>query len=421
MSGSATDLERGGKSIPLREWTERALETVNISACNNANASFPSSFGADSSSWPVDIRRSLALSSDTYLSSALKVSRSLADQICQAEEGNYNGGGLQQILLPTPGTDWADRVVVHLSNDHLSIDEYKDGSGDVEPLPFPPQAQELSSDPRELQAMLNSLIPDESLFTREDNDEGEHSDETMNTASYHNVARAEISPSPKDGNMCGGNDKMQRIYSLGIAFYELFSGGERHPDITPQSSDSNPQDNIEPIPHDQAYEPGANGDSCSTFDLEGKLNILDRLDGDIGDDFFENLESTSAQTMPKKKKRPHQINGTMCSISVEPLKLKGLPSSLCVLIGNMIDCINGDLSGDEAYLNMSDVRSDLQLMLEKPHRFLHDLDLDKLAVTGLQLNEAVFGRDADFSVLKDSYRRSISGENELGIVVGQSG
>ncbi|KAL7536583.1 hypothetical protein ACHAXR_007263 [Thalassiosira sp. AJA248-18] len=49
------------------------------------------------------------------------------------------------------------------------------------------------------------------------------------------------------------------------------------------------------------------------------------------------------------------------------------------------------------------------------------MDFDKLSVTGLQLNEAVFGRDADFPALKDSYRRSISGQNELGIVAGPSG
>jgi len=85
----------------------------------------------------------------------------------------------------------------------------------------------------------------------------------------------------------------------------------------------------------------------------------------------------------------------------------------------MID--NGDVSGEEAYQSMSDVCCDLQLMLDKPNRFLYDIDIDKLAVTGLQLNEYMFGRDEDLSLLQGSYKRSISGQNECGIIVGPSG
>ncbi|KAL7541084.1 hypothetical protein ACHAXR_010617 [Thalassiosira sp. AJA248-18] len=62
-------------------------------------------------------------------------------------------------------------------------------------------------------------------------------------------------------------------------------------------------------------------------------------------------------------------------------------------------------------------------MLDKPSRFLYDIDIETLSVTGLQLNEAVFGRENDFSTLQNSYRRSVSGEHEpgIGIIVGPSG
>ncbi|KAL3800901.1 hypothetical protein ACHAW5_002052 [Stephanodiscus triporus] len=103
-------------------------------------------------------------------------------------------------------------------------------------------------------------------------------------------------------------------------------------------------------------------------------------------------------------------------------KKRGIPMS-CTLSSTSIEqlIMNGDLSGDEAYRAMSDVRCDLQLMLDKPDRFLHDMNLEKLAVTGLQLNEAVFGREMDFSALQDSYMRLISGVNECGVIVGPSG
>jgi predicted ATPase len=91
------------------------------------------------------------------------------------------------------------------------------------------------------------------------------------------------------------------------------------------------------------------------------------------------------------------------------------------LISNMLGNIDGNLSRDEAYLTMSDVQSDLQLMRDKSDRFLYDMNLEKLAVTGLQLNETVFGREVDFTDLQNSYRRSISGENECAIIVGPSG
>ena len=101
---------------------------------------------------------------------------------------------------------------MHSSNEHQSIDDYKE---DLQPLPF--SWQNPSSDPNELQALLNPAIHYESLFTGSDDEEGAStgrlSEVTM--ASFNNVARAEFSPSANDKI---GFDKgeMQRIYHLGI-------------------------------------------------------------------------------------------------------------------------------------------------------------------------------------------------------------
>ena len=108
------------KPIPLREWAERAVEAVEIpSLSNNETIMSP------------EIRKPLAISSYSYLSSALKVARSLADQACQVGESHDNinnnnedgldggdGGQQQQLQLPTPGPHWADQIVVHLSTNN---------------------------------------------------------------------------------------------------------------------------------------------------------------------------------------------------------------------------------------------------------------------------------------------------------------
>ena len=395
-------------TISLREWIERALESADIP--RPANESSASSLGPDSNDWSAVIRRTLAVSCDSYLTSALRVARSLADQCCEADENN----GGHQPLLPAPGTDWAARVVVHLSNEHQSIDDYKE---DLQPLPF--SWQNPSSDPKELQALLkSSIIHDESLFTGSDDDEGASTGRVskVNTAPYNNIARAEFSPSAND-KIGFHNGEMQRIYNLGIVFYELFSGGERPQKTDAQTKTVVNEADVDKKPYHHTL--------FSALDLSGRLSIFDEISDT--EYLFENsnnnhqpLDTTEENLMPRKK-RATPVSCTLSSISIEPLQRRGVPISLCNLIGNMIDSMNGDLSGDETYRAMPVVRSDLQLMLDKPNRFLYDMDCEKLAVTGLQLNDAVFGRDMDFSALQNSYRRSISGHNECGFIVGPSG
>ena len=113
---------------------------------------------------------------------------------------------------------------------------------------------------------------------------------------------------------------------------------------------------------------------------------------------------------------------------INQLKVLGIPTSLCNLIHNMIDSIHGDLSGNEAYKSMSDVQTDIQLLIDSPTKYLYDVNIDKLAVTGLQLDGYELGRDIEFGILQSSYRRSISisttpsnQSNECGIIVGPSG
>ena len=286
--------------ISLRRWIEHALEVVDIS-------------GPYRNDWPVHIRRSLAMSSDSFLISALRVALSLADQLCHL--GDIMGG---HQLVPTQGADWADQAVVHLSTECQRAND-PPHQVDVEPLPFlskPP-------DPRELQDMLNSLIPDQSLYTREDDDEEVCTDEKakLNVIPYHNVAWAEILPSPTGENSCDDDgDEIQRIYSLSVIFYEIFSGGERPPPTK--------KNNDETLSHYQA----------SALDFSRRLSFSDHTIGQ------QSLEIAKEKSIPRKKKVSQTCN-TLRLIRIEPrLKRKGVHISLCNLIGNMIDSMNRDLS-----------------------------------------------------------------------------
>ncbi|KAL3822933.1 hypothetical protein ACHAXA_011648 [Cyclostephanos tholiformis] len=391
--------------ISLREWIKCAVEAAGL-----ANELFASSYyDPDSNNWASGtIRRSSAVSSNPYLNSALVIARSLADQLCEKVDEN-SGGHLP--LSPAPGTDWADRVVVHLSNERHNIDDYTE---DLQPLPF--SSQRPSSDPKELQAMLNSVIPDLLSYTKNDDEEGASTciADEVNNVPFHDVVRVEFSHSQND-ELCSQISEMQRIYNLGLVFYELFSGGERPPEINTQNDTA-----------ESMRKHGVNEDDVDGEPLPlGRLSIFN--DDDDVEGIFKNsddccpLLDVNDENLMSRKKRASSSNCTSNAISIEPLRQKGLYVSLCDLINNMLDIINVDFIKDETYRTMTDVRNDLQQMLDKPDRFLHDLDLEKLAITGLQLNEAVFGRKMDFTDLQNSYRRSISGENECAVIVGPSG
>jgi len=371
----ASLLEEKSKSIPLKEWIQQAIKSVNAIAINNE--AFISTFGGDTSTWPEDIRHSLAITSNSYIFAALKVAYSLANQLCTIQNDEPQDGDSNiNISFPTPGdTDWIDQIIVHLSESTNSDDDERD----LQPLPLNnnPGIDTTSSE------LQNNII-----------------------STYLNVSRAEFLPcKAKEKSTSCSDDEMKQINSLGLVFYELFSGGEK-PSINERRDSSPSLQNTEQSSLDL---------SNRSLDLSNRLDISD-VDREIGDIKSQDTDKDD-ECLPNKKKGTQDVSKT--SSSMETLKLKGLPASICNLIGNMID--NGDVSGEEAYQSMSDVCCDLQLMLDKPNRFLYDLDMDKLAVTGLQLNEYMFGRDEDLSLLQGSYKRSISGQNECGIIVGPSG
>eukprot|EP00985_Skeletonema_marinoi_P012743 scaffold6221_cov216-Skeletonema_marinoi.AAC.1 len=249
--------------------------------------------------------------------------------MCKAEQEVTAGQS-----LPVPRTNWADSIVVHLHPDG-SRGRRSNFIGKT----TEEQTQNASED--DLDNIRAELLP--SLF-KSDNGDG-------------------VGVAKHDGS------RTQHIYSLGLVLYEIFSGGERPPEIEQQQNVATRSGDAE----------------TDDFSIQEELGDLDSLLVDHAAPF--DVES-----------------------QLKPLKGKRVPVQLCDLIANMIDCINGTLSGDDAYQSMTHVRDDLQLMLERPAIYLYDQDMGRISMTGLQLGDTVFGRNEELSSLKECYRRSVSGK-----------
>eukprot|EP00984_Skeletonema_dohrnii_P007942 scaffold2926_cov109-Skeletonema_dohrnii-CCMP3373.AAC.14 len=308
-------------------------------------------------------------SSEHYLIPALRVAFSLADQICKAEEADR---------FPTPSSEWIDSIVVHLQ----------------------------SKNPKE--------VAIENVFDTIFKDDG--------------VIRAEILPSlfDKADNEAGQMGGV--LYSLGIVFYQIFSGGERPAELELKQIEERPDAFENGTEEEDLFEGFDPFLQSGTVDLVGELGMHEHLLGDykLSDDDSTSYEHDIGIGIGllgdgPRKKRSQNESCNMCAVSVEPLKEKCLSGALCDLIANMLDCTNGTLRKDETYHDMSDVRDDLQLMFDKPSIYLHDQDMGRLTMTGLQFGDTVFGRNAELSTIKDAYRRTVSGDRELVTIYGQSG
>ena len=435
-SPSMKEKDEEERKFLLSEWILRAVAEVDLSSFTDGSTTDVAS-NNHPSEWPANIRHSMALCSDEYLLSALSVARSLADQICEVEDNLKEGS------LPAPGIHWSDRVQVHLSSD--GVDETSDISKNM----------------------------------------------------HFRIEKADLLP---DDTSVNGqiDDGMRRIYSLGLVFYEIFSGGERPPEMKQSKggggeSDGESidemcqkmsltlesyEDNVDILSFDGDEEASFNvADAMSIFDdidpddfmglnahlatpkpaehvertfsiksdiefpwteelsqdlsegskflhplpfnetapidPRGELSIFDRIDDEYVGDPLGNLTFDALQNTNPRKKRTRNCHYKVYDVSVEPLKAKCLPERLCDLVGNMIACADGTAKGEDSYCEMSEVRDDLQHMLDKPAIYLYDQDMGR---AGLQIGDKMFGRNAELSTVKDAYRRSISGGSEFVVI-----
>ncbi len=346
--------------------------------------------------------------SQEYLSCALKIAHSLADQLCVVDEKkNITSENLddRQVGGITLDPSIIDEIIAggphqqrcqQQKYESLSHSIYvRCGSGGRK------QKEENDDDVNRTTALLSDdfellpLHPDQSFEPVELGILGqqlsfllEHGSDHRSTIEYLNVKCATLREDFLRDMCINNNARMVAIHTLGSTFFELFSGG---------------QEVLEKVHTDEQ--------------------------SSVGAECYERPNQ-----MSKKMQRTSQ--SSMLS-SVEPLKLLGLPTALCDLIGNTIDCTNnGGFAVDESYETMKDLRDDLKLMIESPETYLREIHLQDFDMTysanvGQQIESIgigrkdghtlFYGRESELEMLKESYERSLSSGNEVAMIYGPSG
>eukprot|EP00804_Cyclotella_cryptica_P022353 CCRYP_015913-RA/>CCRYP_015913-RA protein AED:0.01 eAED:0.01 QI:137/1/1/1/0.66/0.5/4/982/1465 len=308
--------------------------------------------------------------SPQYLVSCLKIAVSLSKTNDDTEQFSCTN----LLSLPIDVANWAGLVVVNMKESDRHT--------------FPTD-DEPSDDLALLEAWFEKICEEEQIGTSS----------SIGNSCFYNVDSADFltDATKLDENgvaLPSSEDKRKRIYALGLVFYELFSGGILPPpELLPVSSSEGPGVTL------TFYE------TVNLSDLNcSKLN--------------NNEEISSNDTLTRKKlSKPHvQLQSV-----IESLKAIGLPYRLCDLLYNMLDCINGDLSGCEAFVNMTDVTAELQLMLDNPLKFMHDPDVSAISSAGLQLKDMSVVRNEEFASLQQAYHRATDGSSEFAIITGGSG
>eukprot|EP00985_Skeletonema_marinoi_P007031 scaffold3085_cov127-Skeletonema_marinoi.AAC.2 len=367
-----------------------------------------------------------------YLSCALKIAHSLANQLSTVEEErgykekspshhNINNTNSPP-MIETLDKSWSEYIYVYCMTKTKAIQEEKkneismhnDASNnesdkghtsvdaDFEPLLYNNNNNNNSdnSDPSELQNLAQQLS---SLLENDDN--------KKKSVDYLDVRGAILNEGAVHGRPLSDNGKLE-IRTLGIAFYELFSGGYftagaralgHH---TAAASSDESAVNAAIMESIDAIAIGVGGDDQLLDNNPTKRRSLQHSNTNL-----YNLSQKTAIRTP-----------STASISVEPLKLLGLPTALCDLISNMIDSVIGSHGGiGEAYEFVSEVRDDLKLMIDCPNLYLQDVDLAKATNVGLQFGRSLYGREAELQTLKECFQRSISNECEVAMICGTSG
>lgn len=202
---------------------------------------------------------------------------------------------------------------------------------------------------------------------------------------YLDVASAEIicpDGKPTAAPHTYGTELIERmvIYYLALVLYEMFHGGQEPPS-----------------------------------DLR-RLALLDGAFISLSTLTLVKSGQFSTDTDPKRHQASFGSDQdvSLCRLSSDCLKFVGIPGPLGDVFCNMMDCVYGELGGNECYTNMSDVTLDLQLMLDNP-KLLQGFDMQK------QLGNLVIPRDQEMQTILTSYRKCMSGSREIVIVKGESG
>eukprot|EP00986_Skeletonema_menzelii_P001844 scaffold501_cov145-Skeletonema_menzelii.AAC.1 len=376
-----------GVIIGLNAWIDAAIQALKTSSTTTGNSN--------------QNQHKNVVCSREYLSCALKIAHSLADQLCVVDVKkevtsptvDEEGGGialdpsiLNEIMAGPHQRLWQQQRYESLAHSiyvrcgaKLGHEEKQDDGCRAPSFlidnhePFPLHCDQSSDETDDLNISSQKLS---SLL---------ESGEDHYDIEYLNVKRATLREIIVRDICIIDDRRTVAIQALGATFFQLFSGGQQ---------------------------------------------VMEVLDDTLAEPSMEMGMAEGYDRLDHMSKKTQRTSPSSTVSSVEPLKSLGLPIALCDLISNMVDCAsNGGVTDDESYEVMKDVRDDLKLMMDSPEIYLRDLDLTHASNVDLQMESigckdgrtSLYGRESELEMLKESYQRSISSGYEVAMIYGSSG
>ena len=381
-----------GMIVGMNSWIDATTQSLKRSTTSNTAA------GNDHDN---SLKNNVVCSRE-YLSCALKIAHSIANQLCVVDKKSdmtlargFSDNECRDRLLKPSMQD--EVITIGQQQQHRKYDSLSHGIY----VRCGMQSLEEEKPNDDIDPSVNFSTDDFEPLSLH------HSDQPYESENLHELAQ-HLSSLPGDGSdhidyldvksvtlrltqddvkdLCINDDaRMVMMQSLGLTFFQIFSGG-------------------------QSIGGGRGNQSFLGSSASANSTRLDHLS--------------------KKTQRVSLVRQRSSSYA-EALESLGLPVALCALINNIMESThqNDCVAGDESYETMSDIRDDLKLMIDSPDVYLRDTDMSHDSNAFLQIENAgvgdvcnsFHGRELELEVLKKSYQRASSSGDEIAMIYGSSG
>jgi hypothetical protein len=235
----------------------------------------------------------------------------------------------------------------------------------------------------------------EPSFLQEEND-GDQDDEM---GRYLEAEFSTVPDAVGEAVFVNQSEEDDRCHSFGVLLYELFFN------CPPLSAGDNPHDGGGPVSPTSRDVDSSLERSCK------KIQLVDLRAVSM-------TETRSVAHVRRENSYPALHRGGCAELSGG-----GLPSSLSVVIHNLLDCGEED-HPENAYESLEAVINDLHLLLLDPRRFLfnHELIYDNNGRVKLSFREHhLYGRENEEALITEAFCRVSSGKSESLFIGGFSG
>ena len=174
---------------------------------------------------------------------------------------------------------------------------------------------------------------------------------------------------------------------------------------------------------------GSESNDCQLFgillyEIYSGINPFPAASNDVTEGNGTSSQGDESPPEPARKKssvrydkRKGKSYSTLQTKTYTPLQEFGFPSSICMMVEDLIDCHG-------AYSSLVAAKSDIHLLLNDPSCFLHEIPDTVQQEGSMQLRIKIgklYGREMESTSITEAYCRVCSGNNEAFFIGGYSG